>query len=373
MPDVAGNPVTRQAAANTPMEEQVPDLLETVEDGVATLTLNRPEALNALSMEIRHGLLNALDRFADDSAVRCIVITGAGRAFCSGGDVRALGTTAPGPELDRMRRRFFAREYELDYLIHRYPKPFLALIDGITMGGGCGLSMHASHRISTERTVLAMPEATLGLFPDVGATWFLSRLPGEMGLYLGLTGVRLRAGDLRALHMATHHVESGAGDALATALCEADRLDRTTIDRILAGFAADPGPPDATRHQRRIDLVFAGETLADIVEALDSAPEDWAIAALGQLRRAAPTSLAAILRQLRGAVGLTPVDMFRTEYRLAVRLSGRNDFREGVRSILIDKDNAPRWDPARFEDVDPAVIEALFAPLAPVEPELELV
>jgi enoyl-CoA hydratase len=336
------------------------------------LTLDRPKALNALTLGMIEALEAALHDFERDDEVDAVLIRPVpGRAFCAGGDVRAMGEAPPSPELDRHRRAFFAREYALDYLIHRYPKPYLAVIDGITMGGGCGISLHGSHRIATEKTLIAMPEVAIGLFPDVGATWFLNRLPGEMGAYLALTGLRVGAADAVALGLATNHVASASVDALVGALAEADRLDTPAIDAVLRRFQTSPGTPVAAPRQRRVDALFAGETVPEIMAALAAAPEDWAAEAHATMRRASPTSLVVSLRQLRDGIGHNPVDMFRAEYRLAVRLSGAHDFREGVRAVLIDKDT-PRWQPATLDGIDPAAIDALFAPLEPVEPELEL-
>ncbi|MEI9986925.1 MAG: enoyl-CoA hydratase/isomerase family protein [Aliidongia sp.] len=354
------------------MVTQTDEVLVETRGRLGLLTLNRPKALNALSLAMVAALDEALLAFERDPAIDAILLRGAGdRAFCAGGDVRAL-VTAPPEEGERLRRGFFAGEYALNYHLHTCPKPVVALLNGITMGGGCGLSLHASHRVSTERTLLAMPETVLGLFPDVGATWFLNQLAGEMGLYLGLTGARIRANDLCALGMATHHAAASVMPTLIEALAAEERLDAAAIDAVLARFAADPGAPAVAAHRPRIDALFSGATIPKIVAALENAPEDWAAEALGVIRRASPTSLEVTLRQLRGGSMLSIEDVFRTEYRLAVRLTGSNDFREGVRAILIDKHGAPRWNPSRIEDVDPSAIEALFAPLGPDEPELSL-
>jgi enoyl-CoA hydratase len=340
---------------------------------VGLLSLDRPRALNALNLSMVRDLDAALIQFADAEGIDAVLIRGlGGRAFCAGGDVRALGEAPPGPDLDRMARDFFAGEYRLNYRIHTYKKPFIALIDGITMGGGCGLSLHGSHRIATERTVLAMPETMLGLFPDVGATWFLNRLPGQMGLYLALTGQRIGGSDALSLGLATHFVGSAAIEVLITDLTAAERLDGAAIDRIIAAHATRPDPSVAAARGPRIDQLFAGSTVPDIMRALKAAPEDWAGEALSVLRRASPTSLAAALRQLRGGRDLSVEEMLRIEYRLAARISTSHDFREGVRSILIDKDNAPSWRPADLGSLDDAAVESLFRPLEPDEPELDL-
>jgi enoyl-CoA hydratase len=340
---------------------------------LGVMTLNRPKALNALSLEMIEAIRPALDRFEQDDAIDAVLIRGAGgRAFCSGGDVRAVGTAAPGPAAEALSRAFFAAEYALNYRIHRYAKPYITLIDGITMGGGCGLSLHGSHRISTERTLLAMPETVLGLFPDVGASWILSRLPGELGVYIALTGLRLRAGDLKALGLATHHIEASSIDALTEALRTAPTLDRAALDGVLSRFAADPGASDLISRQARVDALFSAETMISIRDNLASAPEIWAAEALEVVRRASPTSLAVTLRLLRAAKTLPIDSVLALDYRLAIRLTAGADFREGVRSILVDKDNRPNWMPKKLEEISISSIDALFSPLPAGDVELGL-
>jgi len=337
------------------------------------ITLNRPKALNALSLEMIEAIRPALDRFEQNAAIDAVLIRGAGgRAFCSGGDVRAVGTAAPGPEAEALSRAFFAAEYALNYRIHRYAKPYIALIDGITMGGGCGLSLHGSYRVSTERTLLAMPETVLGLFPDVGASWILSRLPGELGVYIGLTGLRLRAGDLKALGLATHHIAASSIDALIGALAAERALDRTALDGVLSRFAVDPGGSELLARQVRVDALFSAETMSAIRDGLAAASETWAAEALEVVRRASPTSLAVTLRLFRAAKALSIEAVLALDYRLAIRLTAESDFREGVRSILIDKDNRPDWTPKKLEDISSSSIDALFGPLPAGDVELSL-
>ncbi|MEA2757180.1 MAG: enoyl-CoA hydratase [Aliidongia sp.] len=348
------------------------EVLTETQGGLGVITLNRPKALNALSLGMIEVIEAALARWAGDDKIAAVLIRGAGeKAFCAGGDVRAIATVDGSPETERLKRLFFAAEYRLNYHIHTYPKPFLALIDGITMGGGCGLSLHGSHVIATERTALAMPETVLGLFPDVGATWFLNRLPGEMGVYLGLSGVRLRANDLVALGMATHFVPSAAAPALIEDLA-ATPLDEASIAAVLARHAGDPGAAMVATRRSEVDKLFAGATVEAIMADLGDAGPDWAGAALQTMHRASPTSLKLTLRQLRGGRTLNLAQMLRIEYRLAVRCTTGHDFPEGVRAILIDKDNAPRWQPARLEDLDAASVEAYFWPFAEPRDELDL-
>lgn len=336
------------------------------------ITLNRPKALNALSGSMIEIIEPALAAWAKDEGIDAVLIRGAGgKAFCAGGDVRAIATGGNSPEMRRLKAGYFAAEYRLNYHIHTFGKPFIAVIDGITMGGGCGLSLHGSHVVATERTMLAMPETVLGLFPDVGATWFLNQLKGEMGVYLGLSGVRLRADDLAALGLAQHIVPSDRTEALIDALASGP-LDTTTIDAVLARHAVPVGNPVVAPRQAEIDALFAGATIEAIAGALAGASQDWAQEALATIRRASPTSLKVTLRQLRDGRKLELAEMFRIEYRLAVRCTVGHDFPEGVRAILIDKDNAPRWQPDRLDAVDAALLDSYFGPFADPAEELAL-
>jgi enoyl-CoA hydratase len=349
------------------------EVLVETRGALGILTLNRPKAHNALNLGMIDLIEAALEPWAKDQAIGAVLIRGAGgRAFCAGGDVRVIGTAPKGPEADRLTRQFFAREYRLNYRIHTYEKPFVALIDGVTMGGGCGLSLHGSHIVATERTVLAMPETMLGLFPDVGASWFLNELEGEMGVYLGLSGVRLKANDLVALGLASHYVSSNWLDGLIDDLAGRPTLDAEAVERALDRHATDAGSPVVAPEAERIDALFAGATVEAIAAALDLAPEAWAQEALATIRRASPSSLKVTLRELRGARGRDLAEMLAIEYRLAVRSASAHDFREGVRAILVDKDNMPRWQPDLLEAVDDAAVDGYFAPFADPGEELAL-
>ncbi len=356
-------------------EIRVSDDLELLIDrrgALGILTLNRLETANALSLGMIRGIASGLADFARDPKIGAVLIRAEGRTFSSGGDVLAILSYTPGPELERFRRDYFAAEYALNYRIHTYPKPYIAVIDGLTIGGGCGLSLHGSHVVASERTLISMPETTIGHFPDVGATWFLNRLPGEMGVYIGLKGLRLGASDAVALGLATHYVGSDHLPALSTALAGQTQLDAAAVDAILAGFVSDPGASALMSRQERVDKLFGGATVEAIVVGLETAKESWAEAALGVLRHASPRSLKVTLKMLREGRGLSIEEALRTEYRICVRVTGSHDFREGVRAALIDKDNRPHWQPDRLEALGEREVEAYFAPLAPAEPELDL-
>jgi enoyl-CoA hydratase/carnithine racemase len=329
------------------------------------IRLNRPQALNALTLDMSRRLDRRLKEWAADPRIALVAIRGAGsRAFCAGGDVRALYEAGPG---SAYTDTFYREEYVLNRNVFRFPKPYVALMDGIVMGGGVGVSAHGSHRVVTERTVFAMPETGIGLFPDVGATWLLSRCPGESGLYLGLTGARLQAADLVALGLAEAMVPSAGIDELESSLTEA--ADAAGIDALLRRFMADPGAASLAPHRAAIDRCFCEPTMERILAALEAEGTDWADATAAILRAKSPTSLKVALRQLR--LGRTLPDFetaMRLEFRLVQHFMAGGDFFEGVRAVVIDKDQRPRWSPDRLEAVSDAAVDCYFAPL---ERELE--
>jgi enoyl-CoA hydratase len=323
------------------------------------ITLNRPEALNALTLGMVRRIHRQLAGWADDRDVAHVAIRANGsRAFCAGGDVRAL--YAPGLDRSPEFTAFYREEYRLNTYIKRYPKPFVALVDGLVMGGGVGVSLHGSHRVAGERMVFAMPETGIGLFPDVGATFLLSRLPGAIGLYLGLTGARVEARDALWSGIATHCVGSAQFPALAAALADARDLDRC-----LADFAHPPAPGALARQRPAIDRLFAAApNLADLMAALRDDGDAFAGATLAQLETKSPTSLAITFRQLREGRDLAFEEAIRREFRIVSRIPLGHDFFEGIRALVIDKDKTPRWNPATLAEVSPQAIDRHFAPLA---------
>jgi enoyl-CoA hydratase len=344
------------------------------------ITLNRAPALHALNEEMCHAMDAALAEWADDPAIELVVIDHAAgtRGFCAGGDIRMLAESGAGD--GRAAAAFFRAEYRLNARIHSYPKPYVAFVDGVTMGGGVGVSVHGSHRVATERTVFAMPETGIGLFPDVGGGWFLPRLhpedgdgehdpmfgggdcPGAaFGMWLALTGERLRGGDVAAAGVATHYVESAVIDVVKNAVCDGglDMLDAMDWDE-RGSFA---------RHLDVIGRCFGRPSVEEIFAALAAEPGEWAQGQLATLRAKSPQTLKVAHRQLTlGAAIDTFEDNMRMEFRIGCRVVRLPDFQEGVRAVLIDKDNAPRWSPARVEDVPDALLDAIFAPLGPDEP-----
>ena len=335
----------------------IPEVIARVEGRVGRLTLNRPQALHALTTPMCLALSGALMAWKDDPAVELVLIDHAGeRGFCAGGDIRMMAEA--GRNDPDAGAAFFLAEYRMNDLLQRYPKPVAAVMDGVTMGGGFGLSAYANYRVATERTLLAMPETGIGLFPDVGAGWVLSRLPGEFGTWMALTGARLKAADGLYLNLCTHYVESAKVEALKALLVAAPEGAAKTLAR----FSSDPGPPPLAGKQKALDALFEHGSVEGIVGALE-AGSSWAREQAAILATRSPTSMKVALRQLRQAREQPSFAAeIAVEYRLACRIISTADFQEGVRAVVIDKDNAPRWSPARLQDVDPALLDSLFAP-----------
>ena len=335
------------------------------EGGLATLMINRPKALNALTLDNYRRFAPALRAWAEDPSIHAVIVRGAGeRAFCAGGDVRAVYEAGRGisgdPDLPAV---FFREEYELIRRIHHFPKPYLAIIDGITMGGGVGISVNGAYRIATERTLLAMPETGIGLFPDVGATRFLNRCPGHVGRYLGLTGARVNAGDALYCGFATHAVKHDSVEAVVDELSR----EHTAVEDCLRRFAVDPGPAPLAALQPAIDRCFARDSVEAIlgalaVEAADGgADAEWAAETRAGLMTKSPTSLKITLRQLTIGRDYDLDAALALEYRLTQHIMAGHDFYEGVRAMLIDRDRNPKWRPATLAEVTENMIDAYFA------------
>ncbi len=341
---------------------------------LATLTINRPKALNALTLDNYRRIDPALRAWEADPSVHGVVVRGAGaRAFCAGGDVRAVYEAGCGigddPDLTAV---FFREEYELIRRIHRFTKPYIAIIDGITMGGGAGISVNGAYRIATERTLFAMPETGIGLFPDVGATRFLNRCPGYVGRYLGLTGARLNAEDALYCGFATHFVAHDRVDQAVTTLAGTLRdakAERRLIDEMLDRCAVDPGRAPLAALRPAIDRCFAGDTVEAILGALTTeaarggAHAEWADETRAALLTKSPTSLKITLRQLTIGRDYDLDASLALEYRLTQQVMAAHDFYEGVRAMLIDRDQKPHWRPATLAEVSEGMIDAYFAPI----------
>jgi enoyl-CoA hydratase len=336
-------------------------VLTRVEDGVGRITLNRPRALNALTRQMCEIMTAALLAWRDDPSVELILLDHNGeRGFCAGGDIRMIAESGAGDAAEA--KAFFLTEYRLNHLMMVHPKPIVAIMDGIVMGGGVGISQPADYRIVTEHTLYAMPETGIGLFPDVGGGWHLPRLPGQSGLWLALTGARLRADDCMALGIATHYVESVSLDALKVALRINTDQPKAAIER----FDSEVGEARIERNLNRIDRYFGFDTMEEIFAALEAEAdgENWASKELRTLKSKSPQAMKITLRQLRaGAKMQSFAEVMAMEYRLGGRVVRTHDFQEGVRAVIVDKDQAPQWEPRRIEDVSDALLDELFAPL----------
>jgi len=341
------------------------DVLFEARHGVGFITLNRPKALNALTLPMIRELGPQLAAWQEDERIKAVVIRGAGeRAFCAGGDVRAVWQA--GRDGDRLTEDFFREEYRLNRLIHVFAKPYVALIEGITMGGGVGVSVHGSHRVAGDRTMVAMPEVGIGLFPDVGGTYFLPRLPGRLGLFLALTGWRLNAADAIHCGIATDYVPSDRMDALAeafTALDWASDGAEALVDGAIERFKAEPGASELATHDALIEHCFSARSVESILAALDAAGDDWAARIAGMMRKHSPTSLKVTFEQLERGAALDFDAAMVQEYRLSQAFMAGRDFYEGIRALLVDKDNRPQWQPAELAAVTPALVERHFKPL----------
>lgn len=338
------------------------DLIVRREGAAGRITVNRPKALNALTLDMVHSFTKALDGWKNDDAVRVIVIDGAGtRGLCAGGDIRAL--LESGSRDDGMAETFWRDEYKLNAAIGSYPKPVVAFMDGIVMGGGVGISAHASCRVVTEKTMLAMPEVGIGLLPDVGGTWLLSRAPGELGTYLALTGSRIGGVDAILAGLADYFVQSERLPELAKALAETG-----DVDAVMRSFASDPGPAPLAAKAAAIDVMFGHDTVEQILETARTSGDDWAVKTAAEIEAKSPASLKVTLAALRNARTLDSLeDCLNVEFRIISRMFDAPDFREGVRAAVIDKDQSPRWQPASLSEVPETAVSAHFAPLGPKE------
>ena len=345
-----------------------PEVLFTRPGGIGHIHLNRPRALNAVTASMCLDIRKQLDDWAEDDSVRMVVVTGEGeRAFCAGGDVRQVYETA---KIDPVEaRRFFAAEYAMDARVSVYPKPYLSLIDGIVMGGGLGISVNGQYRVVSEHVMAAMPETGIGLLPDVGATTFLNACPGRLGLYLGLTGIRLNAADTLYAGFATHIVPRDSHQEL---LAELVRLNdpnniHDEIVLLLNNAVIDSGPSELETRQEEIDRLFAADSPEEILDALDREDTPFASSTARQLRSMSPTSLRITARQITENPHITAREALILEYRMVSHVLERPDFFEGIRATLVDKDRSPRWNPPTLDGIDDADIDAHFASLGDAE------
>lgn len=327
-----------------------------VESGVAVMTLNRPAAMNALTLSMIETLRAKLCAWAGDGTIAAVVVRGAGdRAFCAGGDIRALFDAHKdgGP----LTETFFRAEYQLNRLIYHYPKPYIALIDGVVMGGGVGISVHGRHRVLSEKTLFAMPETGIGMFPDVGGSFFLPRLPGELGMFLGLTGHRLRAADCIYAGIGDCYIPTSCHDELIGALRTGGDISAT-----LSQLSEDAGEPPLLARRDLIDRCFSAASVPAIERALENDDGEGAADMLAAMRSKSPISQMIAYRQLRAGAALDFDGCMVMEYRLSQHVMAGHDFAEGVRAMIIDKDNTPDWRPSALSQVSPDMVEGYFAP-----------
>ncbi len=341
------------------------DILFARRGAAGFVTLNRPDALNAVTHGMVHALADQLAAWAADPAITRVIVAAAGqRAFSAGGDLRTLYDLGRSGRFEEALS-FWRDEYRLVAAIKRYRKPIISIIDGVVMGGGVGISVHGSHRVAGDRFRFAMPEVGIGFFPDVGATWFFPRMPGETGTYLALTGERVDVADGTALGIATHRVASARLTDLIEGLCGA-----IPVDALLSAFAEPvEGGPVATCRDA-IDRLFAPNRVEDILAALDNAaategPEtEFARTTAATIRQNSPLSLKLALAQLRAGQSFDFDACLRTEFRIVSRVVTGHDFYEGIRAVIVDKDHKPRWQPASLDAVSDAEVGRHFAPIA---------
>ncbi|XP_063069573.1 3-hydroxyisobutyryl-CoA hydrolase, mitochondrial [Engraulis encrasicolus] len=341
-------------------------LLERV-GNAGVITLNRPKALNALNHNMIKHIYPQLKKWETDSGVDIVIIEGVGgKAFCAGGDIRAV--TDAGKAGDPNANDFFKEEYMLNYKIGTYKKPYVALIDGITMGGGVGLSVHGRFRVATEKTLFAMPETAIGLFPDVGGGYFLPRLQGKLGIFLALTGFRLRGRDVLRAGVATHFVEAEKMGALEKDLTGLKSPSSSDVAQVLDSYQQQSGldadkPFALEQHMEAINRLFDASSVEGIIEKLKTDGSPFAKKQAETLAKMSPTSMKLTLRQLQHGASMTLAEVLAMEYRLTHACMKGKDFYEGVRAVLIDKDQSPKWTPATLEEVSDQSVEDSFKSL----------
>lgn len=335
------------------------DVLIQTQGSIGRIRLNRPKAIHALTTDMCAAVIDALDAWAEDPAIEAILIEHAeGRGFCAGGDIRMLADSGAGD--GSAARDFFRTEYRMNHRLFAHAKPVVAFMDGITMGGGVGISQPARFRVATENTKFAMPETGIGLFPDVGGGWYLSRLPGRVGQYLALTGARIDGAEALALGLATHYLPSEALDEAKQRIA----ADSQAIELILAELATPAPDAGILAHRDAIDRLFASDKLEEIFADLQADDSEWATQQLATLNAKSPQTMKVSLKLLLDGKSMpTFEDEMRQEFAVASKVVQRHDFIEGVRAVIIDKDNAPRWNPATPDEVSDHLIDQIFAPL----------
>lgn len=332
---------------------------------IGLITLNRPYVLNSLNQEMIHAMYAQLSKWASAENIKAVIIRAAdGRAFCAGGDLRF--TYQRYKNNDPLLTSFFKDEYQLNRLIYHFPKPYIALLDGITMGGGVGISIHGSHRVATDNFLFAMPETGIGFFPDVGGTFFLPRLPGKVGFYLGLTGAKLSSDDCIAMNIATQKITSESIPDLIKALTEHSFSSdsKQSVTELLERFLVPVNRFSLNKHQAAIEECFSKSTIEDILYALQNSSNEFCRDTTSIIEKKSPTSLKVTLQAMTRGLHLDFDECMQQEYRLTCRFLQSHDFFEGIRAIIIDKDQSPRWQPSTLASVTDYEVDQYFAPLA---------
>lgn len=350
-------------------------ILTEIKNGVGFITLNSPKSLNSISLEMANALIAQLKEWNNNKDVYCLFLQGNDKAFCAGGDVRRLYEVLKNNSSEKvapLALEFFTQEYTLDYMIHTYKKPIMAWGHGIVMGGGIGIYYGASHRIVTEKSILAMPEITIGLYPDVGGTWFLNRMPDNWGHYLGLTGARINAGDALFLGIADNYIESHLKEHFVNQLTsqtwkQDPEVNKKIIDRLIKAETAENINVHSPikEHKAFASKLSKIESVLEFKSLLqvESLQDEWLSLGYLSFTKGSPTSAMVIFEQLRRGKNLSLQQVFTSELNLSVHFSNSPDFIEGIRALLIDKDQQPKWQPRTLEEVTLSQIESFFAPL----------
>jgi enoyl-CoA hydratase len=333
------------------------DVLFSVADGVGKATLNRPAQMNALTLDMIRALDEKLAEWATDKSIRSVMIFGAGdKAFCAGGDIRALYDAKKNGDA-KLLSEFFWHEYRLDYRIATYPKQLIAVMDGLTMGGGAGIGLNAPVRVASERVVFSLPECAIGLYPDIGAAHFLQRCPGELGMFLALTGLRLRTAGLYYCNLVTHTVPA---EKLGHLMPETLSIDNVTTRTA-----------DISKLQPAIDVCFGLNSVGAIITALENRNDPGSQDSLNLLRRGSPTALKLTFEHMKRMRGKGLADVFKENWRISQHMMAGSEFFEGVRALLIERDNTPNWQPKTLSEVSEAFVNRYFEKL-PDQPDLDL-
>lgn len=331
------------------------------------IVLNRPKALNALTYEMCSRLHQQLQAWKDDASIKAIIVRSTSeKAFCAGGDIRKIYEN--GPKKARESLDFFKTEYRMDAAIHDFPKPYISLLNGITMGGGAGISVNGSHRVATENFLFAMPETGIGFFPDIGSGYFLNQCPGKMGYYLAMTGTSIRSADAFELNLVTHTVAANQLENLVAALQSViwEGNAFSTVNSVLSHFIVQHNNQELTHHRSFIEDYFSGNSASSIVHRLSQAKDEWAKKIYELLASRCPTSIVIAFEQLNRVKALNFSEVMQVEFDIAHQFLSDLDFYEGIRAMIIDRDHKPRWNPSEIEDVSWDMIERFFAKKSPL-------